>query len=213
MQGTVSAGSTGLFFNGDQGTTSYVNFDGQPVTIALEIGGPLDALYVKNFSVQWSDQTYADPYVTSWEGTTILKYPLCDVDGNCVTNVRDPSCLTYDIDGFCSFVTYGPTGGSIRVNSSLGYGAGNHYFHLNYDFAFDQSQDTGHPIFGAPVTGGGTISAWQYTSFLDYTNADLNFTLSSLTQTGSVPEPATWALLIGGFAAVGFSLRRRRAAA
>jgi hypothetical protein len=36
------------------------------------------------------------------------------------------------------------------------------------------------------------------------------FKLGSITVTASIPEPATWAMMIGGFGLVGMSMRRRR---
>ncbi|PZQ64580.1 MAG: hypothetical protein DI570_04800 [Phenylobacterium zucineum] len=40
-----------------------------------------------------------------------------------------------------------------------------------------------------------------------------NFTFTTVTAPGAVPEPATWALMIGGFGLTGAALRRRRAGA
>lgn len=40
---------------------------------------------------------------------------------------------------------------------------------------------------------------------------DLNFRVIGATPAGAVPEPASWAMLIGGFALTGGALRRRRA--
>ena len=65
----------------------------------------------------------------------------------------------------------------------------------------------------AQVTGGQSyhlifhgLSQADNTVFLDNVSA-------SVTPSGAVPEPATWAMLIAGFGLVGASLRRRETAA
>ncbi|MBS0479965.1 MAG: PEP-CTERM sorting domain-containing protein [Proteobacteria bacterium] len=46
----------------------------------------------------------------------------------------------------------------------------------------------------------------------DYSNAIDNVVLQlSARQPGGVPEPATWAMMVVGFGAVGSALRRRKA--
>lgn len=45
----------------------------------------------------------------------------------------------------------------------------------------------------------------------DFSNAVDNVSLFAVAAPGSVPEPATWAMLVAGFAAIGGTLRRRRA--
>lgn len=79
---------------------------------------------------------------------------------------------------------------------------------------------------GANYTGsGGTPNAFLNLAFSNITSATFraatgggnSFTLDNLTvggtiinNTGAVPEPATWALMILGFGAIGASMRRRR---
>ena len=46
----------------------------------------------------------------------------------------------------------------------------------------------------------------------DGLNGGGGFALDNVTLNGAVPEPASWALMIGGFGLVGASLRRRRTA-
>ena len=47
---------------------------------------------------------------------------------------------------------------------------------------------------------------WQGLSFTDTTVVSLNVAFGA----AAVPEPGTWAMMLLGFGAVGFSMRRRR---
>ncbi len=70
------------------------------------------------------------------------------------------------------------------------------------------------PQWGWSEGTGGNGSLYQ--DFFGSRNeiaADLAFTLTGDVTSGAVPEPATWAMLIIGFGAVGFAARRRREAA
>ena len=50
------------------------------------------------------------------------------------------------------------------------------------------------------------------TYYIDITNGQESHRIVGEAVTGGVPEPATWALMIGGFGLAGVTLRRRRAA-
>ncbi len=67
-----------------------------------------------------------------------------------------------------------------------------------------------HVSFSFTAGGAGSLSAYVGTSSAD-TKGPLvdNFNLS-VSPAGAVPEPATWALMIGGFGGAGAMLRRRR---
>ena len=47
---------------------------------------------------------------------------------------------------------------------------------------------------------------------LDFSTAPYHITIGLITSTGSVPEPASWALMLGGFGAIGSAMRNRRKA-
>ena len=59
----------------------------------------------------------------------------------------------------------------------------------------------------------GNFSVVKLQIIVDSYNADRNFTINGFSAAsvgGAVPEPASWAMMIGGFALVGASLRARR---
>ena len=58
----------------------------------------------------------------------------------------------------------------------------------------------------APIT----LGAAQYTLTIDGNNSGAGSLGGSITIRPAVPEPATWAMMLIGFGAVGFAMRRRR---
>jgi len=88
---------------------------------------------------------------------------------------------------------------------------------------------SGPVTLGSSITAGSTTAAWgNFTSGLLTVNAPTNFTFSivnantdgngndfglddiSLVKVGNVPEPASWAMMLGGFGLMGAAMRRRR---
>jgi len=72
---------------------------------------------------------------------------------------------------------------------------------------------------GAPGTYTGNIFLDFAVSTADYNRngtfqngANFAYTVNLLSPTGAVPEPSTWAMMLLGFGAVGFSLRRKHGA-
>lgn len=75
---------------------------------------------------------------------------------------------------------------------------------------------TGVPVSGDAYAGGRAIFAtvpYPNCSNTAASACDLNFRVSGTTATGAIPEPATWAMMIGGFGMMGGALRRRSRAA
>jgi hypothetical protein len=66
--------------------------------------------------------------------------------------------------------------------------------------------------FGGALTATGTAYNFDTSGSLA-TIADVGLTRYGAGTMGYVPEPATWAMLLGGFAMVGFAMRRRAIAA
>ena len=56
------------------------------------------------------------------------------------------------------------------------------------------------------------LSAGQYTLTINGNNRGTGVLDGSITIAQAVPEPATWAMMLFGFGAVGFGMRRRRSA-
>ena len=69
---------------------------------------------------------------------------------------------------------------------------------------------TGENVFG--TEGNGVIQFQGTFSSISWTNPTFENFYAFTIGTGAVPEPASWALMIGGFGAAGVALRRRRAA-
>lgn len=69
-----------------------------------------------------------------------------------------------------------------------------------------------HGVTNLPVTssilGAGVHTVKLFYADRNKTNAALNFNITAVTN--AVPEPSTWAMMIGGLALVGLSMRRRK---
>lgn len=144
-----------------------------------------------------------------------LSFDLLFIDSWDSTNGSPaPDILFVNIDGLPGFeftsnnasgtvAAYGP-GQVISSGSNLvGNGSFNDVM-VRYSFLIPHTAaDWKMTIrFGGAGFQGGTDESWG----ID------NFALRAVDPTGAVPEPATWALMIGGFGLAGSTLRRRRAA-
>jgi len=70
------------------------------------------------------------------------------------------------------------------------------------------------PVVGSLGTGNAlqSLSGAAYTGLIDAGSGqtyDLPFRINGTVATGAVPEPATWAMMLIGFGALGFTMRRR----
>lgn len=69
---------------------------------------------------------------------------------------------------------------------------------------------TGSNFFGFQGTGGESIANVAFTTTVGIQDVR-QIRLDQLAGTSAVPEPATWAMMLLGFAGTGFAVRRRRA--
>lgn len=102
--------------------------------------------------------------------------------------------------------------------------AGVYYFTLgtsspSVDFTSAVLTGAGGPYALNPVATGATefwnrenlfLDAGQYTLTISGENRDTGVLEGSITIEQAVPEPATWAMMLFGFGAIGFAMRRRR---
>ena len=110
---------------------------------------------------------------------------------------------TFDMGGGGANIVFFAPAGSVITPTSFGFFAG------------------GKTDFSVPITlNGSNTLTWSYTSPGPDNGpggqgvGDESWSLQDVTvNTLGVPEPATWALMIGGFGMAGAALRRRRAIA
>ena len=123
---------------------------------------------------------------------------------------------------------FGPVGSTGGISQSLATTAGQSYL-----ISFDLQGDGGTPSFyqvlfgGAQLFTGTNPAAFGFTTFSTTatatgasTNLAFNFrndpgffsldNVSVTAVTGAVPEPTTWMMMLLGFGAIGFAVRRRR---
>lgn len=78
----------------------------------------------------------------------------------------------------------------------------------------------GAAYFGNPNNGGDPGEAFAFVNFssstpitrIEFIQSGGGFEFDNVTLAAAVPEPATWAMMIGGFGLVGGAMRRRKAA-
>ena len=190
-----------------QGTANYVDYtifdpDTGPYQNTVDLAGtPIEVDFavdlVGNYYDAAFNETYPDYIVSNVNVTVNAPFPL-DVVGSLQNN--NPN----NILGFTDF-TGNAHGGHFYITGSL---IGNEP-DLDQSVTFDYANALS--TLG-PLTGSGAASAGFYTGFgYSYYN-NVQFTLSGgFVQAVVTPEPASWALLLTGFAAVGAALRRRGA--
>ena len=125
--------------------------------------------------------------------------------------------------------TFGPVGSTGGITQTLSTNAGQSYL-ISFDL---QNLFGGTPNFYQVLFGGVSLftatnsAAFGYTNFsttatalgvstdlaFNFRHDPSRFALDNVSVTavnGAVPEPATWAMMLMGFGAMGVSLRRRR---
>ena len=102
--------------------------------------------------------------------------------------------------------------------------AANYYFTLStsspsVNFTSAMLTGSGGPYALNPLATGATefwsrenlfLDAGQYTLTISGENSDTGVMEGSITIEQAVPEPATWAMMLFGFGAIGFAMRRRK---
>jgi hypothetical protein len=78
------------------------------------------------------------------------------------------------------------------------------------DVMVDELDERDFLLFSNGLLANGTTGQFQFGLTLRANGNDSENNPFFLRQTGIVPEPATWAMLITGFGLVGFALRRRK---
>lgn len=108
----------------------------------------------------------------------------------------------YDVSLPNLAVTIGSAYTFVLSNSSLRYGV---------VLGPDINIQTGQVLGGDAYTGGQAFGVQSYPNCPNTpaSQCDLNFRVSGATATGAVPEPASWAMIIGGFGMMGGAIRRR----
>jgi len=92
--------------------------------------------------------------------------------------------------------TFGPAGPGINLGALAGrFSNGGTNFQLGQSGSF---------------TLASTASLFGFVNDTYYQNNSGSFTFSASAVSGPVPEPGTWAMMLCGFGALGFSMRRRR---
>ncbi|MBX3483050.1 PEPxxWA-CTERM sorting domain-containing protein [Phenylobacterium sp.] len=195
------------------GTFAYLNSNGQD---PFENGGAWDTQFSYGnvvFNATFGETSYTN--YDSWNGSDYIY------------SFGDPDTTSYGQTFFApggaltsfNFLIYNySSGGGGGCGEVCAASAGP----VDANFviaAFDGSRPVGPVLYTtSTVIPVGDTFAWtnigdfnvqlqqgqQYIAFLTTANID---------STGGVPEPATWALMIGGFGLAGAGLRRRRAAA
>lgn len=187
-------------------TTDSTTMVGSMVTVTFLGGATSMAAWTATgiASADWSltvaGNTFSSPWTLSNLGaTTITKMVFDGVPGNTVFDVvTDPSLSPGSARGGAIASVNGPAG-------------------MTVDAVYSNRLQVGGVFFGDLYTkldltfgGGGLGRGGVLTYVADTDNADATGPGGGITP--SVPETGTWGMMIVGFGAVGFAMRRRRSA-
>lgn len=136
---------------------------------------------------------------------------LWDTDGNLLTSVTIGSGTSGTLDGAFRYATIAPYALTIGKHYIVGAfepddnatswatgQGGTAALNANLSFYGDRYSDF-DSAFSFPSVTAGTNGAWLGGNFM--------------IESGAIPEPASWALMLTGFSALGIAMRRRRSPA
>lgn len=223
----IQNSTSGFFFKGVETFDTRANGYNAAFTTDFGSGGAFSGVYTGaqvNSSDQYggaggtgkyavtfgSDGYTLDLSSTAPGGVTYFGYWLSALDhGNSVTFYSGGNRLfTFNASDAKDFIDSLPQSSSYRGNPNanyLGQNYGEPYAFLNFyataGTSFDKIVFAENPMAGGYESDNHTVGQWKTQSGTIIPNA------------GAVPEPETWALMIAGFAMVGFSMRSRNRAA
>jgi len=120
------------------------------------------------------------------------------------TSINDRTATWFDFDLTGTDVTVGSKYTAVLSTSSLRYGV---------VMGPEINIFTGQILGGDAYAGGKAVfTTVPYSNCTTTSDCDLNFRVSGYNDVTAVPEPAAWAMMIGGFGVAGGALRRRKAA-
>jgi hypothetical protein len=123
------------------------------------------------------------------------------VDGLSTSPSANETTLLSSFGTFIPGTSYSFTGNSFTYDPSLG--------NLLLDITTPGAPNGGNAFYFSSVTGDAMSNLYRSGGTGALTTGS-NGLVTRFSQVEAVPEPATWAMMLLGFGAMGFSLRRRR---
>jgi hypothetical protein len=128
-------------------------------------------------------------------------------------NLTGPHTATFSLNGSPTPAATGTGFFTLQNVPGTSDGAATTFAQLSF---FDAAHDGGYSLLGGPQLFTGTLASPTFTlgTFALSDDGFVSFKYNlSITDAASVPEPATWAMMLLGFAGIGLALRRRTRAA
>ena len=144
------------------------------------------ATFVGSFQVDYGPKWTTNPAVYSAAEAAALLFGGSAGDYDISTISADP----FSINNMGWYTTWGLGGGQM--------------YHEDFKL------DLGNPGYNDPGENGSAISAYTDDNAVGSQYTNYVFRVDAL---GAVPEPSTWAMMLFGFGAVGFAMRRRKSKA
>ncbi len=153
----------------------------------LMVAAPASAAtFVGSFQVDDGPNWTTNPAVYSATEAAALLFGGTAADYDISTISADP----LSINNMGWYTTWGVSGGQM--------------YHEDFKL------DLGNPGYNDPGENGSAISAYTDDNAVGSQYTNYVFRVDAL---GAVPEPSTWAMMLFGFGAVGFAMRRRKSKA